>query len=66
MAVSYIGAGLLPLVEELLDIVRVFVWYYCDSSEPLINGVAWGNLGILIGGARQRSRIDAALDQSRA
>ncbi len=50
MVVSYFAVGLLPLVESLSDVARVFPWYYFDSSQPLTNGVSWGHLGILMTG----------------
>ncbi len=50
MIVSFFAVGLLPLVESLADLVRVFPWYYYDGSEPLINGVDWRHIAVL-GGA---------------
>ncbi len=50
MIVSFFAVGLLPLIESLADLVRVFPWYYYDGSEPLINGVDWRHIAVL-GGA---------------
>lgn len=49
MIVSFFAVGLLPLVESLADLVRVFPWYYYDGSEPLINGVDWRHIAVLAG-----------------
>lgn len=49
MAVSYVAAGMLPLVSGLADFARVFPWYYYDGSDPVLNGVHAGHLGVLIG-----------------
>jgi len=51
LAVSYLAAGLLPLVEGAADAVRAFPWYYFDGSDPLVNGIAWGHIGVLAAGA---------------
>lgn len=48
MGISFIAAGVLPLVEGAGDIARIFPWYYYDSSQPLNNGAAWGDLAVLI------------------
>lgn len=50
MIVSFFAVGLLPLVESLADLVRLFPWYYYDGSEPLVNGVNWRHIGLLGGG----------------
>ncbi len=50
MIVSFFAVGLLPLVESLADLVRVFPWYYFEGSDPLVNGVDWGHIAVLTGG----------------
>lgn len=50
MILSYFAVGLLPLVERLADLAQFFPWYYFVGSEPLVNGVNWGHLGVLGGG----------------
>jgi ABC-2 type transport system permease protein len=50
MIVSYVAAGLLPLVDSLSGLVRIFPWYYYDGSDPLINGYHRGHLAVLGGG----------------
>jgi len=47
MFVSIFAVGILPLVEGLGGIAKVFPWYYFNSSEPLFNGVNWGHIAIL-------------------
>ena len=51
LVLSFFAVGLLPLVEGLEDLARVFPWYYFDSSEPLYNGVNWGHIGVLLAGS---------------
>jgi ABC-2 type transport system permease protein len=47
MFVSIFAVGILPLVEGLGGIAKVFPWYYFNSSEPLFNGINWGHIAIL-------------------
>ncbi len=47
LLISFLAAGLLPLIESLADIAKVFPWYYFNSSGPLQNGIDWGHLGVL-------------------
>ena len=51
LVLSFFAVGLLPLIEELRDLVKAFPWYYFDGSDPVYNGVHWGHLGVLVGGA---------------
>ncbi len=50
MVLSYFAVGLLPLIESLADLARVFPWYYYNASDPLVNGVDWGHLSVLLAG----------------
>ncbi len=50
MIVSFIAAGLLPLIEGWEDLRRAVPWYYYDGSQPVFNGVDWGHLAVLGGG----------------
>ncbi len=50
MFVSIFAVGLLPLVEGLEGIAKVFPWYYFNGSEPLLNGIHWGHIGVLLAG----------------
>lgn len=47
MVLSFVGVGLLPLVRGAENWVRVLPWHYFTGSEPLLNGLDWGDLGIL-------------------
>jgi len=47
MVVSIFAVGILPLVEGLEGIAKVFPWYYFNSSEPLFNGINWGHIAVL-------------------
>ncbi len=50
MIVSYLAVGLLPLIEGLGNLVRIFPWYYFDGSRPLVNGIERTDLaGLLVG-----------------
>ena len=49
LILSFLAAGLLPLVEGLEDVAKAFPWYYFSSSQPLQNGIDWGHLSVLIG-----------------
>jgi ABC-2 type transport system permease protein len=51
MAVSFLGVGLLPLVEGAEEFVRILPWHYFDGSNPLYNGIAWGDVSVLLGAA---------------
>jgi len=49
MILSYFAVGLLPLIEGASGVARIFPWYYFDSSDPVMNGVNWGHIGVLVG-----------------
>ena len=49
LAVSFFAVGILPLVEGWEDLARVFPWYYFAGSDPLMNGVSWSHLGVMLG-----------------
>lgn len=51
MVVSFVAVGLLPMIESLADLTKVFPWYYFSSSDPVINGIHWGHLAVLAGGS---------------
>lgn len=48
MIISYFAVGLLPLIEGLDDATKVFPWYYFLGSDPLVNGIHWGHLAVLV------------------
>jgi ABC-2 type transport system permease protein len=49
MLIGYLGASLLPLIENMADWARIFPWYYFTGSNPVVNGTNWGHIGILAG-----------------
>ncbi len=49
MVVSYLAVGILPLVEGLADLARVFPWYYLNASQPVANGPDAAHLAVLLG-----------------
>ncbi|MEN8234477.1 MAG: ABC transporter permease subunit [Actinomycetota bacterium] len=48
--VSFMGAGLFPLVEGFEDLAKAFPWYYFNASKPESNGIDWGHIGVLAAG----------------
>ena len=48
MAVSFFAVGFLPLVEGAEDLVKAFPSYYFSGSDPLLNGVDWGHIAVLL------------------
>ena len=48
MFVSFIGAGLFPIIEGYEYIAKIFPWYYFNESRPVVNGIDWGHLGAFI------------------
>ena len=49
LVVSYLAAGVLPLVGDLDWLSRFFPWYYYSGSDPLNNGVDPAHLAVLFG-----------------
>lgn len=47
MVVSFLAAGILPIVEGLESAAKVFPWYYYESTRPVLNGLDAGHLGVL-------------------
>ncbi|MCK5246111.1 ABC transporter permease subunit, partial [Candidatus Bipolaricaulota bacterium] len=47
MVLSWFAVGVLPLVEGVEELVKAFPWYYFTGSDPLLNGIDWGHIGIL-------------------
>ena len=50
MVLSFFAVGVLPLIEGLESGVKAFPWYYFSGSQPHVNGVAWGHIGVLTAG----------------
>lgn len=49
MVLSFFAVGLLPFVEGFESVAKVFPWHYYEAGTPLVNGIQWGNLGLLLG-----------------
>ena len=49
MIVGFFAVGLLPLVENLAGLAKVFPWYYYDNGDALNQGMPWGDFAILVG-----------------
>ncbi len=49
MVASFVAVAVLPMVEGAEDLVKAFPWYYFSGSQPLLNGIAWGHIGVLLG-----------------
>jgi len=50
MFISIFAVGLLPLIKGWENAAKVFPWYYFNGSEPILNGIAWGHIGVLFAG----------------
>ncbi len=48
LVVAWLAATLLPLVEALSGVEKISPWYYFSSSAPLVNGVDWGHVAVLL------------------
>ena len=49
MVASWLATSFLPLIEGLADVAKVFPWYWFNGSQPELNGVGWGHLGLQVG-----------------
>ena len=50
MFVSFVGAGLFPIIEGWENVTKAFPWYYFNGSKPVTNGVDWGHIAVLFAG----------------
>jgi len=50
MFISFVGAGLFPIIDGWENVTKAFPWYYFNGSKPVTNGVDWGHLGVLFAG----------------
>lgn len=51
MVLSFVATGVVPLIDSIAGFVKVVPWYYLDGGDPLVNGVVWGHVAVLVGGA---------------
>jgi ABC-2 type transport system permease protein len=49
MVISFFAVGLLPLIQGWEGAAKAFPWYYLDGGKPLLNGIQWGHIGLLLG-----------------
>lgn len=49
MLIGYLGSSILPLTENLSDWARIFPWYYFSGSNPVVNGLDWGDIAVMAG-----------------
>ncbi len=45
---SFLAVGILEVIEGAQQWARLFPWYYFSGSDPLLNGVHWGHLALLV------------------
>ena len=50
MFISFVGAGLFPIIEGWENVTKAFPWYYFNGSKPVTNGIDWGHLAVLFAG----------------
>ena len=50
MFISFVGAGLFPILEGWESVAKAFPWYYFNGSSPVTNGVDWGHIAVLVVG----------------
>jgi ABC-2 type transport system permease protein len=50
MVAGYLAAGIIPLIEQADGWERLAPWYWFDGSQPVLNGVEWGHVSVLLGG----------------
>ena len=50
MFISFIGAGLFPVLKGWENVAKAFPWYYFNGSSPVTNGVDWGHIAVLFSG----------------
>lgn len=48
MIVGMLGSGLLPLVSGAEEYAKIFPWYYFDGGRPVLNGINWGHMAVLV------------------
>lgn len=45
--ISFIGAGLFPVIQGYENVAKAFPWYYFNGTQPVNNGIDWGHIGVL-------------------
>jgi len=49
LILSFLGAGVMPLISGWEEVARIFPWFYISDGDPLRNGVNVGAIAILLG-----------------
>ena len=63
--VTWVINSFFPLSESLADWVRISPFHYFQVNQPLINGISWGNVGILVAASAVLLLISVLLFQRR-
>lgn len=48
LVVSFLASGLLPMIEGWEDWAKAFPWYYINGSQPMVDGVDWPQMLVLV------------------
>ena len=51
MVIGFFATGLLPLISGAADLAKLFPWYYLGGSQPLLKGIDWAHVAILLAGS---------------
>ncbi len=51
MAVGFVAVGVFPVIKGWENVAKAFPWHYFDNGQPVVNGIQWGDLGVLAGSA---------------
>ncbi|MGB7981996.1 MAG: ABC transporter permease subunit [Candidatus Nanopelagicales bacterium] len=51
LTVSFLGSGIVQAISGWEHWARIFPWYYFTGSDPLLNGIGWAHLAVLVGGS---------------
>jgi len=48
MALGFVAVGIFPIIEGWENVAKAFPWNYFDNGQPVINGIQWGDLSVLL------------------
>ncbi|WP_228372677.1 ABC transporter permease subunit [Demequina maris] len=48
LVLSFFAAGLLPMIDGGEDWAKIFPWYYINGAAPLLNGIDWTQVLVLL------------------
>ncbi|MGI8573770.1 MAG: ABC transporter permease subunit [Egibacteraceae bacterium] len=49
MVLSWLAVSILPFIERVADLAKLFPWYYFNARQPEANGINWSHLAVLLG-----------------